>query len=202
MWRPELPLTSDAKWPQSIEWLNRQFRRLSLWSDSLQGELGYGGMIQRAPVAIADIAVGNYAVVPFDEGLVSVPYLVTQDPDNDQFRIDQAGLWFIASYGAFTFTKNAANDRQIYVRFYNVTDSAPISANPFPMYAESNTTGATWSFTTLLEAPESLVSKAVQMEIGGSAHAFAGITLDKAGLTLVRVPTTRSAYTTFLLPSP
>ena len=133
-WRAELPYSEETPLKGRMEWLFRSFRNLSLWTDTVQGELGYGGLIQRASVAIPDITSPNYATVPFDEGLVSDPYLVFQDPDNDLFQVEAEGLWFISSYGSFLVDKLASADRQMYVRFYTIPDATPISANPFPRW--------------------------------------------------------------------
>ena len=185
---------------ERARWLFDSFRKLSLWSEGVQGALGYGGLIQRTNATIPDITAGTYQTIPFDEGMVQTPYLVNQDPANDRFSIDASGIWIVASYGIINHDKFSGN-RKSFVRFYNITTSAPVTTAPFPVFTD-NQRWSSWSYFALFEAPQSIAGDWLRMELGGSSANMTSVSVDKVGLTIMRIPSQRSAIVSALTPRP
>lgn len=152
------------------------------------GVLGYGGLIRRADsVAIPSITAGNWVTLDFEDGQATAPVNVVQEPGNNRISLSAPGLWFVTAYGTFTADKDANSDRSIFTRFYNETDGAPITQQPFPAYIENNSNNALWSYTSLFEVPQSLVGKYFRQEFGGSASAFSNVIFHKLGQTFIRI---------------
>lgn len=156
-----------------------------------QGALGYGGLIRRTPVALGNIAATNWITVNYEAGLVTNPVNIAQDPANNRFTINAPGIWFISSYGTIQFDRNQIDDRVLRTRLFNETAGQPVTQAPFPLYMEQGTTGAIWSYTTLFEVSESLVPGVIRQELGGEpTFAVNNISMDKCGITLVRISPT------------
>lgn len=152
------------------------------------GVLGYGGLIRRADsTPVASIPAGTWITLDFEEGSVTVPVNLTQEPGNNRISLGAPGLWFISAYGTFTADKTGGADRSIFTRFYNETDGAPITQQPFPAFIEDGSNNALWSYTSLIEVPEALVGKYIRQEFGGSASAFSNVIFHKLGQTFIRI---------------
>ena len=154
-----------------------------------QGVLGYGGLIQKEEVALADINASVWVTLPFGENLLTSPINVTQDAQNNRFSVNAPGVWYISSYGVFT-TAKTGSDRRIFARFFNETDGAPITPAPWPVDIENQNNNAQWSFSSLFEVPSALVGKFLRVELGGSTDNFTGLQLAKAGVTAIRISPT------------
>lgn len=193
-YEPENP-TSDIG-DDAQRWLFDEFTRISgeiaLLSEEIAASTissGYGGLIQTVAVTIPDITTGNWQTVPFDSGQVPTPINITQDPTNNRFSIDEEDRWFFTTYGVMTFDKEN-KDRYINWRIYDETAGAPYSPDPFPMPVENNSNFAQWSASALVEISETRAGHWLRLELGGSdaGDPFANITLEKAGLAIIRVP--------------
>lgn len=158
------------------------------------GVLGYGGLIRRADqAAIASIPAGSWITLDFEDGQVTNPVNVVQEPGNNRISLGAPGIWYVSGYGTFTADKQAGADRAIFTRFYNETDGAPITQQPFPSYIEDNSNNGLWSYTTMFEVPEALAGKYIRQEFGGSANAFANVVFHKLGMTFIRIAPTIGA---------
>lgn len=178
------------------EWLSRQFLKVSDAFVQTSEEIaanapgyGDGGLITRVATPMPNIAVGSWATVPFDSGQVANPVFVTQDPANNRFSVDVEDTWFFTFYIVFLCDKNANTDRIINWRVYNETTGLPYSTDPFPIPVENNANFGQSSASTLVEVAGPIVGDWLRIELGGSAKAFSGIQLEKAGIALIRVQT-------------
>lgn len=148
---------------------------------------GHGGLITRVATTIPNIAAGSWETIPFDTGQVTNPIQVTQEPTNNRFSVDAEDVWFFTFYIVFLCDKQN-KDRIINWRIYNETTGVPYSADPFPIPVENGAHFGQSSASTLVEVSGAIVGDWLRIELGGSAQAFSGIELEKAGIALIRAP--------------
>lgn len=149
---------------------------------------GYGGLKTAATQTLADLAAGNWATIPFSGGSIITPVNVTQDALNNRLSLNTPGVWSITAYLTLEFARDHTNDRVLFVRIWNETKGVEASSSPFPIYIEQASTGVSWALSAVpVDVDASIVGDFLRLEIGGSAQAFTGIQIDKAGFNAYRL---------------
>ena len=149
-----------------IVWTGAGWEALKLWVAA-----GYGGILQSAPTALANIGAGWVTLVA-DATAVSTPRGVVQSTTNNSLEFDTAGVWRI-SVGVSLSHNESNGSRTFDVRLFDITSAT--GGNSTTIGVGRNTDTSTWSTSFLVDISPGEVGDEWRVEVGGTSDTISSV---------------------------
>lgn len=140
-WKTEGTTSVRETEESRLEWLLRNFRKLSQWSGT-RVAAGYGGIIISSPITLSPpvtLTTTFQKLTAFDQLVTQDPIGVIQDLANDRIAVTEPGAWVFefAAVGEITpFTTNQAQTIEVAAYNEDKGTSVIVGYHPVPRYSE------------------------------------------------------------------
>ena len=140
-------------------------------------EPAHGGIVLTTPTAIPNLTT-TPAVLPFDAGMLALPFLVTQDFANDGLRAERSGIFNITYNGSISHNESNAG-RELIITFF--IDGAPAGSGN-TIAVGRNTPGTNISISGLIEVAPAGVGSLIDVRISSALDVFTSVVVQDQSL--------------------